>query len=127
MRKLCIEHSKNIHLFDSIMYRNCTVSKVWCVDPSCSLQMVNTRVRLQQCFIYCYRSLRLLLEQLLAGVVLLPTLDKLADPDFINNLLIILVDDGEPPTNPDPPSESVEILAHFSVPNSASQSVSIID
>ena len=66
-----------------------------------------------------------MLEQLLAGVVLLPTLDKLADPDFINNLLIIAADDTPPPINPDPPSEPVEILAHFSVPNSTYQSVGI--
>ncbi|XP_067938247.1 sorting nexin-14-like isoform X2 [Watersipora subatra] len=68
------------------------------------------------------RSLKLLLEELIAGMVLLPGLDKLADPDFINNLLIIMADDEPPPVNPDPPSESVEILGHFSLPNSTMQS-----
>lgn len=72
----------------------------------------------------CFRSLRQLLEQILAGVVLLPVADKLADPDIVNNLLIIFLDEEPAPVNPDPATDHVELLAHFSGPNSNSQLVS---
>lgn len=68
--------------------------------------------------------LKLLLEEILSGVVLFPVADKIADPDIINNLIIIFCDEEPPPVNPDPPSEIVEFLAHFASPKSDTQPVS---
>jgi len=54
---------------------------------------------------------------------LLPALDKIADPDMVNQLLIEFCDPEPPPTNPDPPTERVEVLSQFSVPNASSRPV----
>lgn len=59
----------------------------------------------------------MLLEQILSGLILLPVADKLSEPDIINHIIILLLDKDPPSVNPDPPTEPVEILAHFSVPN----------
>lgn len=65
-----------------------------------------------------------MLEEILSGVVLFPVADKIADPDIINNLIILFCDEEPPPVNPDPPSEIVEFLAHFAGSNSDNQPVS---
>ena len=75
------------------------------------------------CCYFC-RLLKLLLEEILSGVVLFPVADKIADPDIINNLIILFCDEEPPPVNPDPPSEIVEFLAHFAGSNSDNQPVS---
>lgn len=74
--------------------------------------------------IFC-RLLKLLLEEILSGVVLLPVVDKIADPDIVNNLIILFCDEEPPPVNPDPPSDLVELLGHFAAPNTESQPVCI--
>ncbi|XP_013383349.1 sorting nexin-14 isoform X2 [Lingula anatina] len=68
------------------------------------------------------KSLCSLLREVLAGSVLLPGMDKIAEPDFVNNLLLVFVDPEPPPENPDLPTDLVCILANFSKVKSKNQS-----
>lgn len=67
---------------------------------------------------YDCRPVRLILEQILGGLILLPVADKISDPDIVNNLLILLLDTTPSAENPDPPSDRVEILAHWTLTDS---------
>ncbi|XP_043923411.1 sorting nexin-14 [Protopterus annectens] len=59
------------------------------------------------------RSLTLLIREILAGSVFLPSMDFLADPDTVNHLLLIFIDDTPPERATEPPSPLVPFLQKF--------------
>ncbi len=67
------------------------------------------------------RSLVVLLREIVSGVLLLSSMDVIADPDIINNLLIIFFDKASPDCH-DPPSPQVNILSSFAHPLSKNRS-----
>ncbi|XP_065744904.1 sorting nexin-14 isoform X8 [Phocoena phocoena] len=69
------------------------------------------------------RSLTLLLREILSGSVFLPSLDFLADPDTVNHLLIIFIDDTPPEKATEPPSPLVPFLQKFAEPRNKKPSV----
>uniref|UniRef100_A0A8C0W530 Sorting nexin-14 n=1 Tax=Castor canadensis TaxID=51338 RepID=A0A8C0W530_CASCN len=69
------------------------------------------------------RSLTLLIREILSGSVFLPSLDFLADPDTVNHLLIIFIDDSPPEKATEPPSPLVPFLQKFAEPRSKKPSV----
>lgn len=56
------------------------------------------------------RSLALLLREVMAGSVFLPTMDFLADPDTVNLMVLLFVDDTPPEPASGPPSPLVSFL-----------------
>ncbi|XP_074646069.1 sorting nexin-14-like [Tubulanus polymorphus] len=68
------------------------------------------------------RSLCSLLSEILSGSVLLPLMDLLADPDIINKLILLLIDESPPPVCNDPLSDDVTLLADYGVPLSNNNS-----
>ncbi|KAH9495460.1 Sorting nexin-14 [Bulinus truncatus] len=60
------------------------------------------------------RSTCALVRELLSGSVLLPTMDAIANPDLINNLLLVFFDNTPPPQATEPPSPLVPFLGQFS-------------
>uniref|UniRef100_V9KCI3 Sorting nexin-14 n=1 Tax=Callorhinchus milii TaxID=7868 RepID=V9KCI3_CALMI len=68
-------------------------------------------------------SLALLIQEILAGSVFLPSLDFLADPDFVNHLLLIFIDDSPPEPATEPPSPLVPFLQKYADPRNKTQSV----
>uniref|UniRef100_A0A2K6ATY6 Sorting nexin 14 n=1 Tax=Macaca nemestrina TaxID=9545 RepID=A0A2K6ATY6_MACNE len=69
------------------------------------------------------RSLTLLLREILSGSVFLPSLDFLADPDTVNHLLIIFIDDSPPEKATEPASPLVPFLQKFAEPRNKKPSV----
>ncbi|XP_040839652.1 sorting nexin-14 isoform X7 [Ochotona curzoniae] len=69
------------------------------------------------------RSLTLLVREILSGSVFLPSLDFLADPDTVNHLLIIFIDDSPPETATEPASPLVPFLQKFAEPRNKKTSV----
>ncbi|KAM5256586.1 sorting nexin-14 isoform 6-T6 [Ctenodactylus gundi] len=69
------------------------------------------------------RSLTLLIREILSGSVFLPSLDFLADPDTVNHLLIIFIDDSPPEKATEPPSPLVPFLQKFAEPRNKKPSV----
>ncbi|XP_058517028.1 sorting nexin-14 isoform X6 [Ochotona princeps] len=69
------------------------------------------------------RSLTLLIREILSGSVFLPSLDFLADPDTVNHLLIIFIDDSPPETATEPASPLVPFLQKFAEPRNKKTSV----
>ncbi|XP_056219238.1 sorting nexin-14-like isoform X6 [Seriola aureovittata] len=59
------------------------------------------------------RSLALLLREVMAGSVILPTMDFMADPDTVNLMVLIFVDDTPPEPATEPPSSLVPFLQKF--------------
>uniref|UniRef100_A0A3Q4BQF5 Sorting nexin 14 n=1 Tax=Mola mola TaxID=94237 RepID=A0A3Q4BQF5_MOLML len=59
------------------------------------------------------RSLALLLREVMAGSVLLPTMDFMADPDTVNLMVLIFVDDTPPEPSTEPPSALVPFLQKY--------------
>ncbi|XP_044233103.1 sorting nexin-14 isoform X3 [Thunnus albacares] len=59
------------------------------------------------------RSLALLLREVMAGSVLLPTMDFMADPDTVNLMVLIFVDDTPPEPATEPPSALVPFLQKY--------------
>ncbi|XP_022622769.1 sorting nexin-14-like isoform X5 [Seriola dumerili] len=59
------------------------------------------------------RSLALLLREVMAGSVILPTMDFMADPDTVNLMVLIFVDDTPPEPATEPPSALVPFLQKF--------------
>ncbi|KAM8847399.1 sorting nexin-14-like isoform 3-T3 [Synchiropus picturatus] len=59
------------------------------------------------------RSLALLLREVMAGSVFLPTMDFLADPDTVNLMVLLFVDDTPPDPAPGPPSPPVSFLHRY--------------
>ncbi|KAJ7989195.1 hypothetical protein DPEC_G00316990 [Dallia pectoralis] len=60
------------------------------------------------------RSLTLLIREVLAGSVFLPALDYLADPDTVNHLLLIFIDNSPPEITMEPSSTLVPFLQKYS-------------
>lgn len=59
------------------------------------------------------RSLALLLREVMAGSVMLPTMDYMADPDTVNLMVLIFVDETPPEEATDPPSPLVPFLQKY--------------
>ncbi|KAF7652169.1 hypothetical protein LDENG_00100740 [Lucifuga dentata] len=59
------------------------------------------------------RSLALLLREVIAGSVILPTMDFMADPDTVNLMVLIFVDNTPPETATEPPSALVPFLQKY--------------
>ncbi|XP_070843107.1 sorting nexin-14-like isoform X2 [Chaetodon trifascialis] len=59
------------------------------------------------------RSLSLLLREVMAGSVMLPTMDFMADPDTVNLMVLIFVDDTPPEPATEPPSVLVPFLQKY--------------
>ncbi|KAM4633705.1 sorting nexin-14-like isoform 2-T2 [Polymixia lowei] len=59
------------------------------------------------------RSLALLLREVMSGSVILPTMDFMADPDTVNLMVLIFVDDSPPDPPTDPPSALVPFLQKY--------------
>ncbi|XP_035986313.1 sorting nexin-14 isoform X2 [Fundulus heteroclitus] len=69
------------------------------------------------------RSLALLLREVMAGSVILPTMDFMADPDTVNLMVLIFVDDAPPEAATDPPSPLVPFLQKYTSVSSKKPSV----
>lgn len=59
------------------------------------------------------RSLALLLREVMAGSVFLPTMDFMADPDTVNLMVLLFVDDSPPEEPTEPPSALVPFLHKY--------------
>ncbi|XP_041661145.1 sorting nexin-14 isoform X2 [Cheilinus undulatus] len=59
------------------------------------------------------RSLALLMREVMAGSVVLPTMDFMADPDTVNFMVLIFVDDTPPEPATEPPSALVPFLQKY--------------
>lgn len=59
------------------------------------------------------RSLSLLLREVMAGSVFLPTMDFMADPDTVNLMVLLFVDDSPPEEPTEPPSALVPFLQRY--------------
>ncbi|XP_024146813.1 sorting nexin-14 [Oryzias melastigma] len=59
------------------------------------------------------RSLALLLREVMSGSVILPTMDFMADPDTVNLMVLIFVDDSPPEPATEPPSPLVPFLQKY--------------
>uniref|UniRef100_A0A668U5N1 Sorting nexin 14 n=1 Tax=Oreochromis aureus TaxID=47969 RepID=A0A668U5N1_OREAU len=60
------------------------------------------------------RSLTLLIREVLAGSVFLPSMDYLADPDTANHLILIFIDNSPPEEATEPTSTLVPFLQKYS-------------
>uniref|UniRef100_A0A665WQ81 Sorting nexin-14 n=1 Tax=Echeneis naucrates TaxID=173247 RepID=A0A665WQ81_ECHNA len=60
------------------------------------------------------RSLTLLIREVLAGSVFLPSMDYLADPDTVNHLILIFIDNSPPEEAAEPTSTMVPFLQKYS-------------
>ncbi|XP_041105455.1 sorting nexin-14 isoform X4 [Polyodon spathula] len=69
------------------------------------------------------RSLTLLIREILSGSVFLPSLDFLADPDTVNHLLLLFIDDTPPESDTEPPSALVPFLQKYAEPRNKKPSV----
>nr|XP_021139670.1 sorting nexin-14 isoform X2 [Columba livia]XP_021139671.1 sorting nexin-14 isoform X2 [Columba livia] len=69
------------------------------------------------------RSLALLIREILPGSVFLPSMDFLADPDTVNRLLLIFIDDSPPEKATEPTSSLVPFLQKFAEPRNKKPSV----
>ncbi|KAL4225712.1 Sorting nexin-14 [Mactra antiquata] len=54
-----------------------------------------------------------LLREILAASVIMPAMDALANPDMVNNMILIFLDNTPPPVPPEKPSPNVSFLANF--------------
>ncbi|XP_059908514.1 sorting nexin-14-like isoform X3 [Gadus macrocephalus] len=69
------------------------------------------------------RSLTLLIREVLAGSVFLPSMDYLADPDTVNHLILLLIDNSPPAEPTEPTSALVPFLQRYSDPRNKKSSV----
>ncbi|XP_054651778.1 sorting nexin-14 isoform X12 [Dunckerocampus dactyliophorus] len=69
------------------------------------------------------RSLTLLIREVLAGSVFLPSMDFLADPDTVNHLILLFIDNSPPEEATEPTSVLVPFLQKYSDPRSRKPSV----
>ncbi|XP_040284661.1 sorting nexin-14 isoform X4 [Bufo bufo] len=69
------------------------------------------------------RPLTLLLREILSGSLLLPSMDFLADPDNVNRLLLIFIDNSPPEEATEPTSTLVPFLQKFAEPKNKNPSV----
>ncbi|XP_060092659.1 sorting nexin-14 isoform X1 [Heteronotia binoei] len=73
------------------------------------------------------RSLSLLVREILSGSVFLPSMDFLADPDTVNHLLLIFIDDSPPEKATEPVSPMVPFLQKFAEPRNKKPSALKLD
>ncbi|XP_053143186.1 sorting nexin-14 isoform X2 [Hemicordylus capensis] len=73
------------------------------------------------------RSLTLLIREILSRSVFLPSMDFLADPDTVNHLLLIFIDDSPPEKATEPASALVPFLQKFAEPRNKKPSVLNLD
>ncbi|KAM9798302.1 sorting nexin-14-like [Neosynchiropus ocellatus] len=73
------------------------------------------------------RSLALLLREVMAGSVFLPTMDFLADPDTVNLMVLLFVDDTPPEPASRPPSPPVSFLHSYADLGGTKSSVLKVD
>ncbi|KAK3774463.1 hypothetical protein RRG08_000416 [Elysia crispata] len=73
-------------------------------------------------FVPVLKSTCALVRELLAGSVLLPLMDSLANPDLLNHILLVFFDKTPPPEATEPPSPMVPFLGRFSQPRTQSKS-----
>ncbi|XP_068087212.1 sorting nexin-14 isoform X2 [Hyperolius riggenbachi] len=69
------------------------------------------------------RPLTLLVREILSGSVFLPSMDFLANPDNVNRLLLLFMDDSPPEQATDPASSLVPFLQKFAEPKNKNPSV----
>ncbi|XP_019375932.1 PREDICTED: sorting nexin-14 isoform X2 [Gavialis gangeticus] len=69
------------------------------------------------------RSLTLLIREILSGSVFLPSMDFIADPNTVNHLLLIFIDDSPPEKATEPASSLVPFLQKFAEPRNKKTSV----
>ncbi|XP_067416832.1 sorting nexin-14 isoform X2 [Emydura macquarii macquarii] len=69
------------------------------------------------------RYLALLIREILSGSVFLPSMDFLADPDTVNHLLLIFIDDKPPEKATEPAASLVPFLQKFADPRNKKPSV----
>ncbi|XP_069462449.1 sorting nexin-14 isoform X11 [Ambystoma mexicanum] len=69
------------------------------------------------------RSLTLLIREILSGSVFLPSMDFLADPDTVNRLLLLFIDNTPPEKASEPTSSMVPFLQKFAEPKNKNPSV----
>ncbi|XP_056103230.1 sorting nexin-14 isoform X3 [Rhinichthys klamathensis goyatoka] len=73
------------------------------------------------------RSLALLIREVMTGSVFLPIMDFVADPDTVNHMVLIFIDDSPPEPIYDPPSALVPFLEKFADPRNKKSSVLKLD
>ncbi|XP_067272865.1 sorting nexin-14 isoform X1 [Pseudorasbora parva] len=73
------------------------------------------------------RSLALLIREVMTGSVFLPIMDFVADPDTVNHMVLIFIDDSPPEPVIDPPSNLVPFLEKFADPRNKKSSVLKLD
>uniref|UniRef100_A0A8C2J583 Sorting nexin 14 n=1 Tax=Cyprinus carpio TaxID=7962 RepID=A0A8C2J583_CYPCA len=73
------------------------------------------------------RSLALLIREVMTGSVFLPIMDFVADPDTVNHMVLIFIDDTPPESVTDPPSALVPFLEKFADPRNKKSSVLKLD
>ncbi|XP_053501718.1 sorting nexin-14 isoform X4 [Ictalurus furcatus] len=59
------------------------------------------------------RSLSLLIREVMTGSVFLPTMDFMADPDTVNHMVLLFIDDTPPEPATEPPSALVPFLQKY--------------
>uniref|UniRef100_A0A4W5Q5X5 Sorting nexin 14 n=1 Tax=Hucho hucho TaxID=62062 RepID=A0A4W5Q5X5_9TELE len=69
------------------------------------------------------RSLAVLMQEILVGSVFLPTMDFMADPDTVNHMMLIFVDDTPSELAMEPPSALVPFLQKYADPRTKKTSV----
>ncbi|KTF94293.1 hypothetical protein cypCar_00030308 [Cyprinus carpio] len=69
------------------------------------------------------RSLALLIREVMTGSVFLPIMDFVADPDTVNHMVLIFIDDTPPEPVTDPPSALMPFLEKFADPRKTKSSV----
>ncbi|XP_078504288.1 sorting nexin-14 isoform X2 [Lissotriton helveticus] len=69
------------------------------------------------------RPLTLLIREILSGSVFLPSMDFLADPDTVNRLLLLFIDNTPPEKASEPTSPLVPFLQKFAEPKNKKPSV----
>ncbi|XP_026089720.1 sorting nexin-14-like isoform X1 [Carassius auratus] len=73
------------------------------------------------------RSLALLIREVMTGSLFLPIMDFMADPDTVNHMVLIFIDDTPPEPVTDPPSALVPFLEKFADPRNTKSSVLKLD
>uniref|UniRef100_A0A8C1V0L0 Sorting nexin 14 n=1 Tax=Cyprinus carpio TaxID=7962 RepID=A0A8C1V0L0_CYPCA len=73
------------------------------------------------------RSLALLIREVMTGSVFLPIMDFVADPDTVNHMVLIFIDDTPPEPVTDPPSALMPFLEKFADPRNTKSSVLKLD
>uniref|UniRef100_A0A8C7D7K6 Sorting nexin 14 n=1 Tax=Oncorhynchus kisutch TaxID=8019 RepID=A0A8C7D7K6_ONCKI len=69
------------------------------------------------------RSLAVLMQEILVGSVFLPIMDFMADPDTVNHMVLIFVDDTPSEPAMEPPSSLVPFLQKYADPRTKKTSV----